>query len=79
MICIATRTELRNSRSSVWDYCVTHAAEAVSEGFRFDAEAWRDEANKLKDAPAALIVRQPSGSACHHSSQDNDRRLLETR
>ena len=31
-----------------------HAAEAAGEGFRSDAEAWRDEANELKVAPVAL-------------------------
>ena len=28
------------------------AAEAEGEGLRFDAKAWRDQANKLKVAPA---------------------------
>ena len=42
-------------------------AEAANEGNMCDTEAWRDETNKLKKAPAALIVRLPSGSACHGS------------
>ena len=32
---------------------LARAAEAAGEGFRSDAEAWRDEANELKVAPAA--------------------------
>ena len=44
---------------------LVHAAEAVREENRSDVETWRDDANKLKEAPAALIVRQPNGSACH--------------
>jgi hypothetical protein len=58
---------------------LAHAAEVASEGFKSDAETWRDEAKKLKEVPAVFIVRQPSGSACHHSSQDTSRCLLETR
>ena len=48
-----------------------HAAEAANEVNMSDAEAWGDETNKQKEAPVALIVRLPSGSACHDS-----RRLL---
>jgi hypothetical protein len=35
---------------------LAHAARAADEGSRSDAEAWRDEANELKKAPAALGV-----------------------
>jgi hypothetical protein len=31
-----------------------HVARAANEGSRSDAEAWRDEVNELKEAPAAL-------------------------
>ena len=35
---------------------LARAAEAAGEGFRSDAEAWRDEANELKVAPAGEKV-----------------------
>ena len=33
---------------------MVHVARAAGEGSRSDAEAWRDEANELKEAPVAL-------------------------
>ena len=33
---------------------MAHVARAAGEGSRSDAEAWRDEANELKEAPVAL-------------------------
>jgi hypothetical protein len=33
----------------------------VEEKHKFGTEAWRDEANNLKEAPAALIVSRPNG------------------
>ena len=46
---------------------LARAAEAAGKGNKSDAEALRNETNKLKEAPAALIVKLPSGSAGHDS------------
>ena len=42
-------------------YSLAHAAGAEGEGSKLDVEAWRDEANELKEATAALGVRRPDG------------------
>ena len=38
------------------DCLLARAVKAAGEGFRSDAKAWRDEANKLKEAPSAKCV-----------------------